>query len=164
MQKECAAAKRGSFRPLRLVSANLNAFAVDSQRQKRSTSCCNGTLDPSARLGFDHQCEAAAAARAADFAAERSLPPSRGNNAVNHPRRNCSKIPAAEFPLLAHQAANLIPLVPFECGAHLARDHRDFFEVLRDTPVAIDVPLKNLPVVDAGLPRLARIAKNQAAL
>ena len=71
------------------------------------------------------------------------------------------KIPAPEVPLLAHQAANLAPLVSLQRGANLARDHRNFFQVLRHAPVAIDVPLENFPVVDAVLPRLARVAKHE---
>ncbi len=91
------------------------------------------------------------------------MPPGGGNDAVNHRRGNRSEIPPAEFPLLADQASNFGPLVAFECGTYLPRDSRDFFEVLGDAAVAINVPHEDFPVVDSGLPRLARITKHQAA-
>src|SRR6266852_2376193 len=146
-----------------LIRLNLNAFAVDPQRQQSSAGCRNGSFNVCTRFWFYHQCEATAAASAADFAAERSVPPGGGNDAVNHRRGNRSEIPPAEFPLLADQASNFGPLVAFECGTYLPRDYRDFFEVLGDAAVAINVPHEDFPVVDSGLPRLARITKHQAA-
>ncbi len=69
-----------------LVRLNLNAFAVNPQRQQSSAGCRNGSFNVCTRFWFYHQCEATAAASAADFAAERSVPPGGGNDAVNHRR------------------------------------------------------------------------------
>jgi hypothetical protein len=141
-----------------------NSSAIDPQRQQLCPRGYDGRFDAGARARFYDEGDTSAAPSAADFSGQRALAAGRGDHFVDQGRRNGSKIAAAEVPLFAHQAANLVPLAPLERGTQRLRNDRDFLQILRNTTVAIDMALEHFPIVDAMLPGLACIAKDQSAL
>ena len=118
---------RQRFGGLSASDCNENSAAIDSQRQQLCARGDDSGFDARARVRVNHEREAAAAARAADFSGKRALTPRGGNHPVDQRSRNRAKIAAAEFPFFAHQAANFVPLVSLERGAHRLARRSKFF-------------------------------------
>jgi hypothetical protein len=146
------------------VKSHGNPFAIDPQGKQLCPGSDDGSLHAGARIRIYHESDATAATGAADFSGKCALAARGGDHFVDPGSRNRPKIPAAEIPFFAHQAANLVPIVSLECITYFLRDDRNFLQILRDAPVAVDVPLEHFPVVNAMLPGFSRVAQHQTAL
>src|SRR6202521_876436 len=150
----------------RTVCAGLqeNSTAIDSQWQQLCACSGDSGFDALARIRVNHERDTTPTPSAADFSGKRTLTARGGNHLVDKGRRNRPEIAAAEVPFFSHQAAHFVPLASLERSTHGSRDNRNFFQVLRNAPVAIDVPLEHFPVVDAVLPGFSGVAQDQTAL
>src|SRR2546428_2684304 len=104
-----------------------------------------------------------AAARAAHFGCRRASPPGAGNQILDDRRRHarCEALPV--LPFLGNGAADRVPVFDSKRRPHARRRVPDTLEAVEDVAVAIDVLLHDLPVVRAGISRLARVAEHDAA-
>ena len=111
-------AVRGCFNDLEncvpFVGLQENSSAIDPQRQQLCARGDDRGFDARARIRINHQRNATAASRAANFSGQRALPARGRNHFVDQRSRNRAKIAAAEIPFFAHQAANFVPLVSLE--------------------------------------------------
>src|SRR5712691_7466198 len=107
--------------------------------------------------------ETAAAARAAYLGRRGASPPGAGNQILDDRRRHarCEALPV--LPFLGNGAAHRVPVFDGKRGAHARRRVPDTLEAVEDVAVAVDVLLHDLPIVRAGVPRLARIAEHDSA-
>src|SRR5262245_44700602 len=97
--------------------------------------------------------QATAAARATNL--RRSGPRRAGalDELVDHRCRDTRREALAVVPLDGDLAAHFVPVGTFERSAHSGRRIADSFEAVEDVPVAIDVALRDLPVVGSGVSR-----------
>ena len=142
-------------------NSDANTFPIDAVWQQFASSSQNRPLHSRSRLRIDEQSHASAASGSADFTRECTLLPRGGDHAVNYRRRNRGQIPAPKLPLLADEPAGLAPVVSIERNKKLTRHVRNARKVAKDFLIALNMPGKNLPIVDAVLPRLACVAKNK---
>ena len=142
----------------------VNSSAIDAQRQQRSARGDDSGFDAFARIWVNHESDAPTAPSAADLSGKRALAARRRNYLVDQGSRDCPQIAATKIPFFLHQAANLAPFVSLESVSDALRDDRDFFQVLRNAPVAIDVPLEYFPVVDSMLPGFSCVTQDEAEL
>src|SRR4029077_15927377 len=84
-----------------------------------------------------------------------------GDHFIDQRRRYSAKIPAAKIPFVPHQTADFFPIVAGDRPAHSLRNDRNFFQILSDPPVAVDVPFEPFPVVYSMLPGISRVAQDQ---
>ena len=99
-----------------------NASAINALRKQLSTGGLNRRLHASTRLWLCDECDATAAAGAANLAAERPLAARSCDDAINRRSGNRGQITPAKVPFLAHEAAYFTPSVFCERGADLARN------------------------------------------
>src|SRR2546425_682192 len=152
------------FSPSLGIHAYADTLSIDPHRWRLAPGRAHCGFDPRPRVGFNHQCKAATTARTAGLAAERPRTSRGGDDAVYHRRRDGGQVALAKFPFLAHQSPDFAPTPPLERGADAPRHHSNPFEVAPDAPVAVNVRLEHLPVVNARLPRLPGVTEHQAAL
>src|ERR1700682_3813615 len=148
----------------RLLTGNyLNALAIDLHWEDFCSRVSNAGLHALASVRFNQQDHAAATAGAANFAGQRAFFAGSFNNAVNQFCRYGGQISFAKEPLFSHERAPLVPLCGFQCHAQQLRAFGDFLHAVLYRELAINVRLKNFPVIDAMLPWLAGVAHYDAA-
>ena len=133
-------------------------------RQKLAPRRRDRSFHSRPRRWIDEQSDASAPSCPANFAGQRTLTSRSGNDAVNHRRGNRGQITPAKLPFLADELAGFLPVVSIESNKEPPRYVRNAREITKDSLVAPNVPLENFPVVDAGLPGLPGVAKDEAPL
>src|SRR6516225_4547828 len=112
-------------------------------------------------MRFDQQDHATPTTRPTDLARQSALASRAFDDAVDRLGGNRRQIPLTEAPFLAHQAAGSGPVGLFERCAQFLSNFRDPCEIVENAPAAIDMCLKDIPVVDGRLPRVPGVAQYQ---
>ena len=68
------------------------------------------------------------------------------------------------FPLQRDLPADFIPVLPNQGVAHAGGDVANPLEMVEDVPVAVDVPLGHLPIIDSRLTGGARVRQYDSPL
>src|SRR5678815_3184785 len=77
-----------------------------------------------------------------------------------HPRRQSLSV----FPLVGDSGSHAIPVVTRQRRPHCRSRVPDALEAVEDVRVAVDVLLRDVPIVCSGIPWLTRVAENDPAL
>ncbi len=159
------------FSPLNLLdhwsrckTGDRDATAGDGKGQELGSGGGQFLLDPRAGVGRNDEQDAATASRTADLGAKRSVSPGDGDEAVDKRSGDGRRVAAAQLPLLPQESRGFLPVGGGEGRPHGARDGGDVLEVAQDAPVAVDVALEDLPVIDAALARRAGVGEDKAAV
>src|SRR5229473_1451429 len=147
-----------------LAGYDLDALAVDAHGQNLGASFADGGFHALAGVRFDQKDHAAASARSADLARQRTIAAGVVDHAIDGLRRDGGQVSLAEGPLFAHQAAGFWPVWLFQRHTHFLCNFRDAFQAFLHGALAADLRFKDFPVVDAMLARFAGVADHHAAL
>src|SRR5262249_7906568 len=113
---------------------------------------------------LDETEDAAAAARAADFARGRASFARALEERVDGRRRDAWRQTLAMRPLGRQVSGDARPVLLFERVAYADGRVANRVERRRDVRVAIDAPHHHVPVIDPGISRRAGVAEDEAAL
>src|SRR5581483_5183394 len=120
--------------------------------------------DRRARGGWAVAEETAAAARAADLRGGGAGRPRSLDQRIDRRRRHARCEAFAVLPLDGDLASDFVPVAALERGAHGDGGIANPFEAVEDVPVAVDVPLGDLPVVRPRVAGRAGVGEHDAAL
>ena len=147
--------------PLRL-SLNSQTIPRHSQRQNVASGLGDGLGYRFLRALLDHHQNAATTARTTDLGRAPAIFASDRNQLVDEWGRDPGSISAAQLPLLAEQARNVLPVVTKQSLVHVARDGCDLFQIPKHMLVAVDMRLEDFPIVDTGLAWCAGVSQYKA--
>src|SRR5215472_297542 len=136
-------------------------FSCHSSRQYLPAVAGDGLRYPRAGLGFAEKNHAAASAGAADFGCQRSIATSHTDQFLDHRRGDARGIGLAQLPLFTQQSHDFTPVGPRQRLVHAPGNLADAMEVAKHLAIAVDVRLKNPPVVDSRLARRARVSQHE---
>src|SRR5882724_2578505 len=129
----------------------------DLKRQDSSTVVADSCGYPAGGAVFHQKNHAASASCAASFGSPAAVSGRHTDQLVYERSGNSGRIGAAQLPLLAQQACDLIPVSLEQCLMHIPRNADNSFEVAEYSLVAVNVGFEDFPVVDARLPRRAGV-------
>src|SRR5689334_20679369 len=137
---------------------------LDAEIEQARTALSQRLADGALPLGRSVTEQATAAAGTAYLGSGRARPPRPIDEAVNRRRRNARRQALASVPLGRDRRAHTVPVLLSECVTHRRRGVANALEAVEHVAVAVDMLLRNLPVVGAGIARLAGVAEHQPRL
>src|SRR6185437_14361618 len=114
---------------------------------------------PRARFGKENH--ATAAAGAADFGSLGSRPGCCLHQLFNQRRGDAWSVGLAQLPFFPQQPCHLQPVGMGDSLMHGTGNFANLFKVAKDLAIAIDMRLEHFPVVNARLPRRARVRQHK---
>src|SRR4051812_33492991 len=148
----CAIGRLSTRQPIALDAVVEHAGAAGGERLRNRRPL----------VGWPVAEEASTAARTADLGCGRPCRRCTGDERVDRRRGDAPREPLAVLPLLGDRGPDAVPVAGGHPLAHRRGRVADAFEAVEDEPVAVDVLLRDLPVVRPGVARLARVAEDDA--
>src|ERR1051325_1556131 len=144
------------------IACHPQPLAFDREVEQPGAALSEGPGDGRARFRRSVAEEASAAAGAADLRRGRAGFPGASDEIVDRRSRHAGRETLAIFPLRGDLAAHLVEVAPLERDAHRDRCVANALERIVDLPIAVDVTLRDVPVVGSRVARCPGIRQHDS--